>query len=120
MGLLARLRSIRRDLMTLVVALGDPRTPRAAKVVAALVAAYAVSPIDLIPDAIPVLGLLDDAILIPLGMLLVRRLIPTALYAELRERAVDTIPRWLLRTGLVLVIATWAALLVVAWLLVRD
>ncbi|RKG59363.1 DUF1232 domain-containing protein [Corallococcus sp. AB011P] len=63
------------------------RIPWYAKLLAAGVVAYALSPVDLIPDFIPVLGLLDDLILVPLGILLVRRLIPPAVLAECRDRA---------------------------------
>jgi uncharacterized membrane protein YkvA (DUF1232 family) len=66
----------------LFLAARDPRVPRAAKVLAALVAAYALSPIDLIPDFIPGLGLLDDLILVPLGCALAVRLIPDLVWQE--------------------------------------
>jgi uncharacterized membrane protein YkvA (DUF1232 family) len=69
------------------LAIRHPRTPWYAKVVAACVVAYALSPIDLIPDPIPVLGYLDDLILVPLGVLLVRKLIPAAVLDECREQA---------------------------------
>jgi uncharacterized membrane protein YkvA (DUF1232 family) len=63
-------RGIKRDVMALWLAARDPRTPWYAKAVAATVAAYALSPIDLIPDFIPVLGYLDDLIIVPLGIVL--------------------------------------------------
>ena len=81
-------REIKRDVVALWIAARDPRTPWYAKVVAAGVAAYALSPIDLIPDFIPVLGYVDDLLVVPLGMLLVVRLIPKPLMAEFREQAV--------------------------------
>ena len=65
----------------------DSRTPLAAKLVAGVVVAYALSPIDLIPDFIPVLGLLDDVILVPLGVALAVKLVPPPLWAEMRQRA---------------------------------
>ena len=71
--------AIKRDLLMLYLAARDPRVPWYAKVVAACVVAYAFSPIDLIPDFIPVLGYLDDVIIVPLGILLAMRLIPPAL-----------------------------------------
>ena len=89
-----------------------PQTPRAAKAAAIAVIAYAVSPIDLIPDFIPVLGLLDDLILIPLGVALVVRLTPKPLWeARLREArlAGDALPR--LWWGAVAVVLLWAVLL---------
>jgi uncharacterized membrane protein YkvA (DUF1232 family) len=82
-------RSLKRDVVALYLAARDPRVPWYAKVVAAGVAAYALSPIDLIPDFIPILGYLDDLILIPLGIALAVRLIPPALFAEHRQTAMD-------------------------------
>ena len=65
----------------------DPRTPWYAKLCAACVVAYAFSPIDLIPDFIPVLGYLDDVIVVPLGIVLALKLIPADVMAECRARA---------------------------------
>ena len=75
------------EVYALWLAYKDPRTPRYAKVFAALVAGYALSPIDLIPDLIPVLGYLDDAILLPIGVVLARRMIPDEVLSDCRERA---------------------------------
>jgi len=89
-----------------------PQTPRAAKWVAVAVIAYAVSPIDLIPDFIPVLGMLDDLILLPLGVALVVRLTPAALWqARLAEAEAskDRLPR--LWWGALMIGLVWAALL---------
>ena len=97
---------IKRDVLALWLAARDRRTPWAAKAVAAGVVAYALSPIDLIPDFIPVLGLLDDAVLLPLGILLAVRLIPGALMAEFRAAA-EGVRRPLSRAGAVLVVALW-------------
>ncbi len=80
-------RRIKRDLTAVASAARDPRTPAVARIAAVLVVAYALSPIDLIPDVVPVLGLLDDVILVPLGLLLVIRLIPPEILAEHRRRA---------------------------------
>jgi uncharacterized membrane protein YkvA (DUF1232 family) len=80
-------RVARREAIWLALAARDPRTPWLAKFVAGAVAAYALSPIDLIPDFIPVLGWLDDLILVPPGILLAFRLIPPALRNDLRRRA---------------------------------
>ncbi len=71
-------RRIKRDVVALWLAARDSRVPVAAKVVAGIVAAYALSPIDLIPDFIPILGYLDDLILVPLGIALAVRMIPAA------------------------------------------
>ena len=80
-------RIIKRDVHALYLASRDPRVPWYAKALALLVAGYALSPIDLIPDFIPVLGYLDDVILVPLGVLLVIRMIDPAIMAEHRELA---------------------------------
>ena len=82
-------RTVKRDVLMLSLAARDPRVPWYAKVVAACVAAYAFSPIDLIPDFIPVLGYLDDVIIVPLGILLAIRLIPPALLEEHRCAAIE-------------------------------
>jgi uncharacterized membrane protein YkvA (DUF1232 family) len=80
-------RLARRDLHAVYLAARDPRVPWQARAVAALVAACAFSPIDLIPDFVPVLGLLDDLILVPIGILLAVRLIPPDILAEHRAAA---------------------------------
>ncbi len=80
-------RKLKREIIVLWLAARDPRVPLAAKLLAGLVAGYALSPIDLIPDFIPVLGLLDDLLLVPAGIWLTLRLIPPGLVAELRETA---------------------------------
>ncbi len=96
-GLLARAkawaRGIRRDVVAVYHAARDPRTPWAVRLLALLVAAYALSPIDLIPDFVPVLGYLDDLLLVPLGLLLVIRLLPPAVLADARRRAAATLAR---------------------------
>ena len=86
-GLKQWARGLKRDVVALWIAGRDRRVPWHAKAVAAAVAAYALSPIDLIPDFIPVLGYLDDLILVPLGIALAVRLIPPALMAEFRAEA---------------------------------
>lgn len=80
-------KALKRDVVALWLAARDPRTPFAAKLVAGLVAAYALLPIDLIPDFIPVLGYLDDLLLVPAGIWLAVRLIPPELLRELRATA---------------------------------
>ena len=79
---------LKRDVIALWIAARSPRTPIAAKLVAGAVAGYALSPIDLIPDFIPVLGYLDDLLIVPLGIALAVQLIPAALMAEFRAEAV--------------------------------
>lgn len=80
-------RKIRRDVVALWFAARDPRTPTLARVLAAATAAYALSPIDLIPDFIPVLGYLDELIILPAGIMLAVRLIPAGLMEEFRQKA---------------------------------
>jgi uncharacterized membrane protein YkvA (DUF1232 family) len=98
-----------------------PDTPRAAKLVAALVLGYALSPIDLIPDFIPVIGLLDDLILVPLGIALVIRLTPPALWqARLAEAQASTAKLPKLAWGAALVFVTWLSLMgLFVWFLWR-
>jgi uncharacterized membrane protein YkvA (DUF1232 family) len=97
----------------------DPRCPWAARAVGLLVAAYAFSPIDLIPDFIPVLGLLDDALLIPAGLWLFRRLLPPGLIEEHRAAAARAADRPRSRLGLALVFASWAVAALLAWQVLR-
>jgi membrane protein DedA with SNARE-associated domain/uncharacterized membrane protein YkvA (DUF1232 family) len=112
-------RVLRRDVYAIYLAARDPRVPWYAKAAALLVAAYAVSPIDLIPDFIPVLGHLDDVILVPLGVLLAARLIPDELLEEHRRAAAELADKptdW--RVGAVFV-AIWAIALafLLRWLI---
>ncbi|MDB5654212.1 MAG: hypothetical protein JWQ94_1825 [Tardiphaga sp.] len=95
-----------RDVAALWLAARDPRVPWVAKAVAAVVAAYALSPIDLIPDFIPVIGYLDDLLLVPLGILLAVRLVPPALMAEFRAAARDR-GKPVSRAGAVIIVVIW-------------
>ena len=78
---------LKRDVVALWIAARDPRVPWYAKALAGAVAAYALSPIDLIPDFIPILGYLDDLVIVPVGIWLVVRLIPPGLMGEFRDMA---------------------------------
>jgi uncharacterized membrane protein YkvA (DUF1232 family) len=98
----------RRDVVALWIAARDPRVPWYAKAVAAAVVAYALSPIDLVPDFVPVLGYLDDLIIVPVGIVLAIRLIPDDLVAEFRAEAARR-ERPTSRAGIALVLAIWAA-----------
>src|SRR5438876_10509162 len=111
-------RKIRRDVVAVWIAARDPRVPWYAKVLALAVAAYALSPIDLIPDFIPVLGYLDDLIIVPLGILLVIKLIPAELMAEFRAEAArrEGAPRSLIAGLLIVSIWLSAAALLLWWL----
>ncbi|HEX8302042.1 YkvA family protein [Sphingomonas sp.] len=106
---------IRTEAHAVWLAARDPRTPLAAKLVGLLVAAYALSPIDLIPDFIPVIGLLDDAILIPLGVWLFERLMPAELMAEHRARAAIETERPVSWIGVAIIVAIWAGSAWLVW-----
>ena len=109
-------RSIKRDVVAVWIAGRDPRVPWHAKALAIAVAAYALSPIDLIPDFIPVLGYLDDLIIVPLGVLLVIRLIPGELMEEFRAKAAARSNRPKSRAAAIGIIAIWiACVLVLLW-----
>lgn len=109
-------RAIVRDVLALWLAARDPRVPWIAKAVAAIVAAYALSPIDLIPDFIPVIGYLDDLVLVPLGILLAVRLIPPELMAEFRAAAQDR-ARPVSRAGAVIIVAIWiGCIAIISWI----
>lgn len=101
-------RRIKQDVVALWIAARDPRTPVLAKLVAGLVAAYALSPVDLIPDFVPVLGYLDDLLILPLGILLAVRLVPGPLLAEFRARAAERSARPVSRVGLAVILGLWA------------
>ncbi len=101
-------RVIKRDVHALYLASRDPRVPWYAKAMAVVVAGYALSPIDLVPDFIPVLGYLDDVILVPLGVLLVIRMIPPEIMAEHRDLAAAAQQRPVSRTAAVVIGLIWA------------
>jgi uncharacterized membrane protein YkvA (DUF1232 family) len=102
-------RLIKRDVHVLYLAGRDPRVPWYAKALAIGVAGYALSPLDLIPDFIPVLGLIDDLILVPLGVLLALRLIPPEFLRELRAAAASAGDRPVSRMGGVVIVMIWIA-----------
>ena len=109
-----RVRALKREVYALYFACRDPRVPWYAKALAGIVVAYAFSPIDLIPDFIPVLGYLDDLVLVPLGVLAVRRMIPPAVLAECRDRATqfEGKPRnW---TAAIVIVVIWLAIAIAA------
>ena len=99
--------AIRRDVHALWLAARDPRTPWYAKAFALAIAAYALSPVDLIPDFIPVLGYLDDLIITPGGLWLAVRLIPPEVLAEARSAAAGSVGRSVARAGAVLIVLVW-------------
>jgi len=107
-------REIKRDVHALYLAARDPRVPWYAKALALAVAAYALSPIDLIPDFIPVLGYVDDVIIVPLGILLAVQLIPADILAEHRHAASTAGGGPVSRTAAIIIIAIWIGLALVA------
>ena len=113
-------RAIKRDVIAIWLAARDPRTPWAARILAACVAAYALSPIDLIPDFIPVLGYLDDLLIVPLGILAVVRLMPAPLLAEHRAAAALIAAKPVSRIGLAAIVAIWLLVLLVIAMLATD
>jgi uncharacterized membrane protein YkvA (DUF1232 family) len=98
---------LRRDAHMLWIAARDPRTPLAAKLVGGFVAAYVLSPIDLIPDFVPIFGLLDELIIVPIGLSVAVRLVPAPLMAEYRAAADCAVERPVSRVGALLVIGLW-------------
>lgn len=115
----ARASALKREVYTLYLAARDPRTPWYAKLFVGSVIAYALSPIDLIPDPLPLIGYLDDLILLPVGIYLAIKMIPEPILAECRERAVlnsEQLPKnWIAGT---IILALWigGALLLLSYL----
>ncbi len=107
-----RAKALKREIAAVWFCARHPRTPLVAKALAAVVVAYAFSPIDLIPDFIPVLGFLDDVILLPMGIWLVLRLIPPGVMAECRAQA----EAWLAQEGARPRSYVGAAVIILLWL----
>src|SRR5437870_5035004 len=116
----ARARRLKHEVRAVELACQDPRTPWYAKVLAGAIVAYALSPIDLVPDYIPVLGQIDDLILIPLGIAVLLRLIPAEVMIECRARARDAPVgrgRWL---AAALIASAWVFGVWLMWLLLHP
>lgn len=114
-------RAIKRDVIALWIAARDPRVPWYAKALATTIAAYALSPIDLIPDFIPVLGYLDDLVIVPVGILLVVSLIPAPLMAEFRDQAAVIAQKPRSTTAAAIIVVVWiAAAALAGWWLWRS
>lgn len=109
--------ALKRDVFVVYLAARDARTPWALRLLALAVAAYALSPIDLVPDFIPVLGYLDDLLIVPLGLLLVLRLLPSQVLGDARERAAQMLAGPRSRAAAVFIVLIWLVLagLAVAW-----
>lgn len=109
-------RNLKRDGVALYLASRDPRVPWYAKALAVAIAAYALSPIDLIPDFIPVIGYLDDLILLPLGIRLAIALMPPEIMADCRTQANALLQRPISRAGMIAIFLLWiAGALALAW-----
>jgi uncharacterized membrane protein YkvA (DUF1232 family) len=109
--------SLKRDGHAIYLASRDPRVPWYAKALAVAVAGYALSPVDLVPDFIPVIGFLDELIILPLGIRLVVWLIPGEIMAEYRAKADESAQRPTSRTGMAVIILLWiAGALTLAWI----
>ena len=102
-------RRLKRDSHAVYLAARDPRVPWHVKLLALAVAGYALSPIDLIPDFIPVVGYLDDLVIVPLGVWLVITLIPAEIMVECRAKANTAASRPISRGGMVAIILLWMA-----------
>ena len=103
-------RQLKRQTLTLYYAVRDPRTPWHAKLVAGLVVAYVISPIDLIPDFVPVVGYLDDVIIIAAGLWLALKLIPAAVMDTARQQAEQAHERPTSTTAAIVIVLIWLAL----------
>ncbi len=114
-----KVRGVKQELTALYLACRDPRTPWYAKALGLCIVGYALSPIDLIPDPIPILGYLDDLILIPLGIVAVRKMIPPAVLAECREKAKGLAQQkgknWI-AAGIIILIWIIVAIAIIRWL----
>ncbi|WP_425500470.1 YkvA family protein [Parasphingorhabdus flavimaris] len=108
-------RNLKRDVIALWLAARDPRVPWYAKALSAAVAAYALSPIDLIPDFIPILGYLDDLLIVPFGIWAAVKLIPEPIMADLRAKALEH-RKPTSKAGLAAVVFIWlAAIALTVW-----
>lgn len=107
-------RLLKRDVVALYLAARSPLTPWHARVAAACVAAYALSPVDLIPDFVPVLGYLDDLLIVPLGIWLVIRMIPADLMAGFRTQAAEINAKPRSTAGLAFIVVVWLTALALA------
>ena len=114
-------RRLKVEVYAIYLAYKDPRVPWYARVFAAVVVGYAFSPIDLIPDVVPVLGYLDDLILVPLGVALAIKMIPSPVLSECRKKARETEDRPVNRVAAAVVVTVWIALAVLAvWLIAKT
>ena len=107
-------RNLKRDVIALWLAARDPRVPWYAKALSAAVAAYALSPIDLIPDFIPILGYLDDLLIVPIGIWAAIKLIPEPIMADLRAKALEN-HKPTSKAGLAAVVLIWLTAITISF-----
>jgi uncharacterized membrane protein YkvA (DUF1232 family) len=117
-----QVKRVKVETYALYLAYKDPRVPWYAKVFTAMIVGYAFSPIDLIPDFLPIIGYLDDFIIIPLGVLFALKMIPEPVMAEYRVKAVEKMSQegyqnWV--AGVVIIIV-WILVLVLIFLMVKK
>jgi len=117
-GLRQWARELKRQTLVVYFVARDPRTPWPLRLLALGIAAYALSPIDLIPDFIPLLGYLDDLVIVPLGLLLVLRRVPAEVLDDARQRAAAAATRPVSRAMAAIIVVVWVASLTAlgAWL----
>ena len=115
-----RARQLKTDIYALYLAYKDPRTPWYARIFAAVVVGYAFSPIDLIPDPIPVLGYLDDLVLIPLGVFLALKMIPPQVMVDSRQKAVEVMDQGkpVNKAAALVIVIIWIGLAVLAGVII--
>jgi uncharacterized membrane protein YkvA (DUF1232 family) len=119
----AKATQLKRELVALYLASRDPRTPWYAKTMIAAVVAYALSPIDLIPDFIPIFGYLDDLVLLPIGIWLAIRMIPPEILQDCRERAATAdfqLPRNWQAAGAIFFLWVTALILILYFVMVKP
>ena len=120
-ALKARVRQVKIDLIALSLAARDPRTPWYAKAIVAACVAYALSPVDVIPDFIPVIGLIDDLVFIPIALALAVRFIPESVLTDCRGRANEIAERKTSWTAGAVIVGLWIALLALGtWLALQQ
>jgi len=116
-----RARALKNEVIAVYLAAQDPRTPWYAKAVALLTVAYALSPIDLIPDFVPILGYLDDLFIVPAGITLAIRLIPPEVLAEARGKvATSSLGRSVGYVGIGIIVFVWIIILIGAVYLIKN
>lgn len=119
-ALISWARKLKRNIFAVWIASRSTRTPSTAKIIAVVVAGYALSPIDLIPDFIPVLGYLDDLIIVPAGLALVIRLIPEKLMTEFTRQAEQNASKPVSYTAAMLIVLVWILISITIFILIKK